>query len=163
MSSPEAIALSPTLRRLAEGFRPVAVQPPCLGALVLSAGKNPMLPIQASDARGAFHALSFAAEQPLLVEVVHSVPGALRGNHKHLRAVESFHVLSGEVELCLCCTCAQRHVNALRMRAGDGVIIPAGVAHAMLSISQSEILAAFTGADPRHDRMLITMVTPEAQ
>ena len=113
-------------------------------------GDNPFLPIVAADGRGAVSGLDFGSERLYLVEVIHSEPGAVRGNHVHRRCTEIFTVLSGDLSVyvpgdggLLC-----EH----RLLPGTTVVIPPHLPHAMYTRTGNESIAVFRDGDPRDDR-----------
>lgn len=137
---------------IADGRTLVSEQPACMRAAFHRPGENPFVVVAATDDRGTLYGLDYASERPHLVEVIHSEPGAVRGNHVHRHCTETFTVLSGEVSMFLLCVCPGRHLLAERMVAGATVRIFPGTPHAIFARTNSECVAAFGDGDPRHDR-----------
>jgi mannose-6-phosphate isomerase-like protein (cupin superfamily) len=140
------------------GLAPVPQCPACLPATFREAGDNPLLVASASDDRGEFFALDTAASPPGFVEIIHSRPRAVRGNHLHRRCAETLTVLSGAIDLYLLCACPGRHLYRRRMERGASVLIPPGAGHAVHALLETELIAVFTGADPRQDRERIVLI-----
>jgi dTDP-4-dehydrorhamnose 3,5-epimerase-like enzyme len=144
--------------KLSPDLAPAHERPPCLQAAFREAGDNPLLAVSAVDARGEFFALDTAASPPGFVEVIHSRPQVVRGNHLHRRCTETLTVVSGAIELYLLCGCPGRHVFKRRMDGGASVRIPPGTGHAIHTLTETEIIAVFVDADPREDRERIELI-----
>lgn len=68
-------------------------------------------------------------------------PGSVKGNHYHTRKTEWFSVISGEGELILCDLKSLQHESVTLTGTQPTVVtIPAGTAHAMRNIGQSELI-----------------------
>lgn len=134
--------------------------PPCIHAAFHDAHDNALLAVSASDARGAFFALDCAAVQPLLIEVIHSRPHVVRGNHRHWRCTETLTVLSGALDIYLLCSCPGRHLFCRRMESGASVDLPPGTAHAVYTLAETEIVSVFADDDPRLDRERVELIHP---
>src|SRR5690242_16590731 len=137
---------------IADGRTLISVQSSCVRATFHRPGENPYVAVAATDDRGTLYGLDYASERPQLVEVIHSGPDAVRGNHVHRHCTETFTVLSGEISMFLLCVCPGRHLLEERMVAGTTVRIFPGTPHAIFSRTDSECVAAFGDGDPRHDR-----------
>jgi mannose-6-phosphate isomerase-like protein (cupin superfamily) len=124
---------------------------PCVRAVFHPAGDNPLLPVDASDERGTMYGLDLTEVRPQLVEVIHSRPHVIRGNHVHMHCTETLTVLSGELVVYLACSCPDKHLLAAAMPAGTTVVISPGTPHALFTTTQNESIAVFDG-DPRSDR-----------
>ena len=59
----------------------------------------------ATDSRGRVHGLAFDAMPIRFVEVIHSEPAVIRGNHVHRHCVEILTVVSGDLTVYLSCSC----------------------------------------------------------
>lgn len=141
------------------GLAPVPQCPSCLHARFMAAGDNPMLTASAADERGEFFALDTGASPPGFIEIIHSRPGAVRGNHLHRRCTEALTVLSGAIDLYLLCACPGRHLYRQRMEHGASVLIPPGVGHAVHALDETELIAVIADADPRQDRERIVLIS----
>jgi dTDP-4-dehydrorhamnose 3,5-epimerase-like enzyme len=131
----------------------------CLKAVFYDPGKNPLFPISAADERGAFYALDYANIRPHLVEIIHSRPHVVRGNHIHEHCTETLTVLSGSLDMYLLCNCPEKHLSKTHMKAGTTVEISPGIAHAVYALEETEITAVFGDGDPREDRERIVLIT----
>jgi hypothetical protein len=58
---------------------------PCIQAAFSEVDDNRFIGVSANDTRGEFFALACADLRPLLIEVIHSRPHVVRGNHRHRR------------------------------------------------------------------------------
>ena len=68
-------------------------------------------------------------------------PGSVKGNHYHTRKTEWFCVISGEGELILCdCESQLRDYITLSGDCPTVVTIPAGVAHAIRNLGDTEMI-----------------------
>ena len=143
---------------IANGHTLVVERTACVRARFHPAGDNPFLPVDAADNRGTLHGLNFDSVRPHLVEIIHSEPDVVRGNHVHQNCTEIFTVLSGDIDMYLSCTCPGRHLLAARMTAGATVVIPPGTAHAMHARTRNESVAVFGDGDPRDDRDRVMLV-----
>lgn len=123
-------------------------QPDCITA-VFTEGNSSFQ--SASDARGDAFVFDRAEHPATLIEVIHTKPKQVRGNHIHRKCKESFNVLRGSLEFYLLCDCLDRHVFCRIMQPGDSVLVPEGIAHAMYSLEKTEFVAIFSN-DPRDDR-----------
>jgi len=125
-------------------------------------GDNPFLPIVAPDSRGTVHGLDFGSGRLYLVEVIHSEPGTIRGNHVHRRCTEIFTVLAGELSLYLPCAgpgaSLAEGLLERRVTAGTTVVIPPGVPHTVYARTSSDSIAVFRDGDPRDDRDRVTLL-----
>lgn len=131
----------------------------CIEATFYEAEGNPLFPISASDERGTFYGLDYANIRPHLVEIIHSRPNVVRGNHVHEHCSETLSVLSGELELYLLCSCPKKHLLRKPMRAGMSVLISPGIAHAIFTLTENEITAVFGDGDPRNDREHVVLIS----
>lgn len=138
---------------------PVSSQQPCLSATFQEAGDNALLAVSAVDIRGEFFALDSANAPPQFIEIIHSRPGVVRGNHLHRRCTETLTVLNGGIDLYLLCGCVGRHLFRRRMNAGASVQLPPGVGHAVHTLTETEIISIFTDGDPRQDRERIALIS----
>ena len=131
---------------------------PCIHAAFHDAHDNLLLAVSASDARGEFFALECAAVRPLLIEVIHSRPHVVRGNHRHRRCTETLTVLGGALDMYLLCSCPGKHVFCKRMESGACVDLPPGTAHAVYTLTETEIVSVFVDDDPRLDRERVELI-----
>lgn len=138
---------------------PVPSQQPCLHAAFQEAVDNTLLAVSAVDIRGEFFALDSANIRPRFIEIIHSRPGVVRGNHLHRRCTETLTVLSGAIDLYLLCDCVGRHLFRRRMNAGVSVQLSPGVGHAVYTLSETEIVSIFADGDPRQDRERIAIIS----
>jgi len=130
---------------------------PCVHAAFSDAKENPSFTI-AADARGEFLALDCGVMQAVLVEVMHSRPHVVRGNHRHQHCTEMLTVLSGALDIYLLCTCPGKHLFCKRMESGTTVHLPPGTAHAVHTLAETEIVSAFIDDDPRLDRERVELI-----
>ena len=131
---------------------------PCIHAAFSEADDNPLIAIAARDARGEFFALDCTAMQPLLVEVIHSRPHVVRGNHRHRCCSETLTVLSGALDMYLLCGCPGKHLFCKHMDSGASVHLPPGTAHAVHTLAETEIVSVFSDDDPRLDRERVELI-----
>jgi mannose-6-phosphate isomerase-like protein (cupin superfamily) len=143
---------------IAPGLTLVVGQPPCVRATFHRAGENPFFAVDATDDRGTFQGLSFDSVRPHLVEVIHSEPHVVRGNHVHMHCTEIITVLSGDMNIYLSCTCPGRHLLEERMTAGMTVTIAPGTPHALYTTTRNECVAVFGDGDPRDDRDRVVLL-----
>jgi mannose-6-phosphate isomerase-like protein (cupin superfamily) len=136
----------------------VVVPPRCLRVAFHPSGENPYVAFSATDGRGAVHGLDLGSVPPHLVEIIHSEPHVVRGNHVHRRCTETFTVLTGDIRMYLLCRCPEGHLLEMSMAAGTTVTIPPGTPHAMFADTRSECVAVFGGGDPRDDRDRVTLL-----
>lgn len=137
---------------IADGQVLVTGQLPCVRATFYQPEDSPFFAISATDDRGTLHGLDYESVRPLLVEIIHSERGAIRGNHVHRHCTETFTVMSGDISMFLLCVCPGRHLLEEVMVAGMTVRIAAGTPHAIFARTKSESVAAYGDGDPRHDR-----------
>ena len=131
----------------------------CVKATFHTKGDNPLFPVSATDERGAFYALDYADIRPHLVEIIHSRPHVVRGNHIHEHCTETLTVLSGGLDVYLLCNCPEKHLLKRHMEAGTTVEISPGIAHAVYTLEETEITAVFGDGDPREDRERVVLIT----
>lgn len=131
----------------------------CIKAIFYDPGANPLFPVSAKDERGVFYALDYANIRPHLVEIIHSRPHVVRGNHIHEHCTETLTVLSGSLDAYLLCNCPEKHLLKRRMGAGTTVEISPGIAHAVHTSEETEITAVFGDGDPREDRERVVLIT----
>lgn len=143
---------------IADNLTLVTLPIPCIDATFYSSPHNPLFPVSATDDRGVFYALDCDGLRPQFVEIVHSLPAVVRGNHRHARCTETLSVLSGELELYLLCACPERHLLKTHMDAGSSVQILPGIAHAIFTLDKTEIAAVFSNGDPRQDREIVDLI-----
>ena len=75
------------------------------------------------------------------IYVFTGAPGSVKGNHYHVRKTEWFCVISGQGELILCDReSPHRECITLTGDLPSVVTIPAGVAHAMRNLSDTEMV-----------------------
>lgn len=139
-------------------LHPVASQRRCLHATFQEGVDNTLLAVSAVDIRGEFFALDSTSARPGFIEIIHSRPGVVRGNHRHLRCTETLTVLSGAIDLYLLCGCAGRHLFRRRMQAGASVQLSPGISHAIHTLAETEIVAIFADGDPRQDRERVAII-----
>lgn len=152
------VAMAKTLD-ITENSTLVARQTPCIEAIFHDPSSNPLFPISATDDRGKFYGLDYATIRPHLVEIIHSKPHVVRGNHIHEHCTEIFTVLSGQIEMYLLCRCPKRHLFKNLMHAGMSVRIPPGIAHAIHTLTDNESTAVFGDGDPRNDRERVELIS----
>ena len=131
---------------------------PCVHAAFSVADDNPWIAISASDASGESFALECADLRSLLIEVIHSRPHVVRGNHRHRRCTETLTVLSGALDIYLLCACPGKHLFCRRMESGASVHLPPGTAHAVYTLDETEIVSVFSDDDPRLDRERVELI-----
>lgn len=131
---------------------------PCIHAAFSEVADNPLIAICARDARGEFCALGCANLLPLLIEVIHSRPHVVRGNHRHRRCTETLTVLSGALDIYLLCDCPGKHLFCRRMESGVSVRLSPGTAHAVHTLAETEIVSVFSDDDPRLDRERVELI-----
>lgn len=141
-----------TKLKVGNDYKVVRSLPTCIHAIFYSPGNNPFFPISATDERGTFFGLEYTDTRPFLVEILHSKPGVIRGNHIHLHCTEIFTVLSGRLDMYLLCPCPEKHLYKRSMLPGATVKIPSGIAHAIHVQTRNESTAIFHDNDPRQDR-----------
>ena len=132
--------------------------PPCIHAAFQTIDCNPLLVLCSSDERGDLTAFEFRHMHPYLIEVLHSRPRLVRGNHRHRRCTELLTVLSGALDMYLLCGCPGKHVFCRRMERGDSVYLPPGTAHAFHSLSELAVSSIFIDSDPRLDRERVDLI-----
>lgn len=132
--------------------------PPCVHAAFQQGDDNPLLSLCNGDSHGEYLAFDFKTVRPLLVDVTHSRPSVVYGNHRHRCCNEMMTVLSGALDIYLLCACPGRHVFRKRMEAGASVHLPSGTAHAVHTLAETEIISVFTDGDPRLDRERIELI-----
>lgn len=137
---------------ISTGLTLVTERPSCLTAAFHPPGDNPFCPFAASDDRGTLHGLDLGAARPHLVEVIHSAPGAIRGNHVHRHCTEIFTVVAGTLRMYLLCGCPDRHLWETTMTPGSTLVIPPGTPHALYTDTPNDSIATFADGDPRTDR-----------
>ena len=105
----------------------------------------------AEDDRGK--ASSFARiDMPVeFIEVIHTLPNKIRGNHVHHSTEETLSVLSGKLALYVLCDCPDQHVFVKTMSSGDTVLLPKGTPHTLHALQETDAIALFD-KDPRSDR-----------
>lgn len=131
---------------------------PCIHAAFSETDDNRLIAIAARDARGEFFALECADLRALLIEVIHSRPHVVRGNHRHWRCTETLTVLSGALDIYLLCACPGKHLFCRRMESGASVHLPPGTAHAVYTLDETEIVSVFSDDDPRLDRERVELI-----
>jgi hypothetical protein len=131
---------------------------PCIHAAFSEVDNNPLIGISASDTRGEFFALGCADLRPQLIEVIHSRPHVVRGNHRHRRCTETLTLLSGALDMYLLCDCAGKHLFRRRMESGASVLLPPDTAHAVHTLAETEIVSVFSDGDPRLDRERVELI-----
>jgi dTDP-4-dehydrorhamnose 3,5-epimerase-like enzyme len=132
---------------------------PCIHAAFRQADDMLLPALCASDARGEFFALDCTLVQPLLIEVIHSRPHVVRGNHRHRRCSETLTVLNGVLDMYLLCDCPGRHLFCKRMESGASVHLPPGTAHAVHTLAETAITSVFVDGDPRLDRERVELIS----
>jgi dTDP-4-dehydrorhamnose 3,5-epimerase-like enzyme len=142
-----------------QNFNNIGTQPLCIQAVFYEQGNNPFLPLHATDDRGTFFGLEYTDTRPFLVEIIHSNPDALRGNHIHRHCTEIFTVLTGNLDMYLLCGCPKKHLYKKTMRDGSTVSIPPGIAHAVYVQTKNESIAIFYDNDPRYDRERMELIS----
>ena len=111
-----------------------------------------------SDERGDLAAFEFRQLHPYLIEVIHTRPQLVHGNHRHRRCSELLTVLSGALDMYLLCVCPGKHVFRKRMERGESVYLPPGTAHAFHTLSELALSSIFIDGDPRLDRERVELI-----
>jgi mannose-6-phosphate isomerase-like protein (cupin superfamily) len=132
--------------------------PPCIHAAFQDIDLNPLLVLCSSDERGDLAVFEFRHTHPYLIEVIHTRPQLVRGNHRHRRCSELLTVLSGALDMYLLCVCPGKHVFRKRMERGDSVYLPPGTAHAFHTLSELALSSIFIDGDPRLDRERVELI-----
>jgi dTDP-4-dehydrorhamnose 3,5-epimerase-like enzyme len=78
------------------------------------------------------------------VSIIHSVKGAIRGNHYHLESTQSILITKGELEYWYRSSAPEARVKMIRCVVGDLVTSDPGEIHTMRTISESSEFIAFT-------------------
>lgn len=132
--------------------------PPCIHAAFQDADANSLLVRCNSDERGELAVFAFRDKKPCLIEVIHSRPNVIHGNHRHRRCSELLTVVSGEANMYLLCGCPARHLFQRRMKGSDSIYLPPGTAHAFHALSDLVVSSIFIDNDPRLDRERVDLI-----
>ena len=139
--------------RLEPGYVLVDTVLPCINAQFIVSEFT-----QADDNRGSASFFERFNEPAVFVEVIHTLPNMVRGNHVHEYCDETMNIISGKIELFLLCNCPEKHVLKRVMRSGETVVSRAGVPHALYALKKTEIAVLFS-QDPRSDRERVQILT----
>lgn len=140
-------------------FKEVDHIPACMNAVIYdSKESNPLFAVSAEDDRGEFFMLDYSTAPPSIVEIIHTKPDKVRGNHVHEHCNETLTMLSGEIDIYLLCSCEERHLLKKKMVGGASALIFPGVAHAVRSRTTCEFTSVFTKGDPRDDRERVQLI-----
>ena len=96
-----------------------------------------------SDSRGTI-ADVFVKANLHHVSIIHSIKGAIRGNHYHLESTQSILVTKGELEYWYRGSDPQAKAEMVLCVVGDLVTSDPGEVHTMHTISESSEFIAFT-------------------
>ncbi len=140
------------IAELESGFTLVANQPPCINATFTRESFT-----NAEDDRGQAFLFERTQEPAVFVEVIHTLPEKIRGNHVHQNCDETLNVVSGKLALYLLCNCNDKHVLRRTMEKGDTVTTHKGTPHALQALEETEIVVLFD-KDPRKDRDRVQIV-----
>lgn len=132
--------------------------PPCIHAAFQDSEANPLLARCNSDEHGELAVFVFRDTAPCLIEIIHSRPHVIHGNHRHRRSTEMLTVVSGVANMYLLCGCSARHVFERRMKGSDSIYLPPGTAHAFHALSDLVVSSIFIGNDPRLDRERVDLI-----
>lgn len=140
--------------QLEQGLTLTELQPDCVKAIFTDIRQGAF--VAAEDERGQAFLFERLQSPAVFVEVIHTSPNKIRGNHVHQNCDETLHVVSGEIELYLLCEHKQ-HVFKRVMKKGEAAITPKGTPHALRSIQESECVVLFD-KDPRNDRARVPVL-----
>jgi uncharacterized RmlC-like cupin family protein len=135
--------------RLEETLKLVGVRPSCVEATFSSADKGSF--VAAQSERGRASIFDRAQSPAVFIEVIHTLPNVVGGNHVHKNCNETLNVVSGLLELYLLCNCPKKHVFKKTMGNGETVYTPKGVPHALYTLEETETVVFFDN-DASHDR-----------
>ena len=107
--------------------------------------------VDAADNRGRAFLFERLENPAVFIEVIHTAPDKIRGNHVHQNCVETLNVVSGKLVFYQLCDCPEKHVLEQVMKSGDTVVTQKGVPHALQTLEETEIVVFFD-KDPRKDR-----------
>jgi len=139
--------------QLESGLTPTDIQLSCVSATFT---RNSFTDTE--DDRGQAFLFERFNNPATFIEVIHTLPGKIRGNHVHQNCDETLNVVKGEMTLYLLCNCPKKHVFKQTMKSGDTVVTPKGLAHALQAIKETEIVVLFD-QDPRADRDRVQILT----
>lgn len=132
--------------------------PPCIHAAFQDIDDHPLLACCNSDQRGDLAVFAFRGMTPRLIDVIHSRPHVIHGNHRHPQCSELLTVVSGVANMYLLCGCPARHLFRRRMEGSDSIYLPPGTAHAFHALSDLVVTSIFFGNDPRLDRERVNLI-----